>query len=88
MFVPLLEPPGAPEQASLVIAVRGNRVRLADGEPAAPGIFLGMLSGRHCWALDADDHGGDHHFTDLRTLWGSVDEATWMIAGRAVQLVE
>jgi NAD+ diphosphatase len=93
MFVPLLDAPGRPEETSLVIAVRGNRVELSDREPDAPGIFLGTLAGRHCWALDADgegDEGDDDatEFVDLRMLWGSVDEPTWMVAGRAVQLVE
>ena len=90
MFVPLLDAPGRPEETSLVIAVRGNRVELSDREPDAPGIFLGTLAGRHCWAFDADGEGDDDatEFVDLRMLWGSVDEATWMVAGRAVQLVE
>jgi NAD+ diphosphatase len=96
-FVPLLDVPGRPEVTSLVIAVRGNRVELSDREPDAPGIFLGTLAGRHCWALDADadrdgddvgDDDGATEFVDLRMLWGSVDEPTWMVAGRAVQLVE
>jgi NAD+ diphosphatase len=88
MFVPLLEAPGPPDDVSLVIAVRGNRVLLYDREPDEPGIFLGTLSGRHCWAVDADPDGDLDDFTDLRMLWGSVDEHTWYVAGRAVQLVE
>ncbi len=94
MFVPLLEAPGPPGETSLVVAVRGNRVVLVAGEPDTPGIFLGTLAGRHCWAVDADPdadaaprHDGDE-FVDLRVLWGSVDEPTWLVAGRAVQLVE
>jgi NAD+ diphosphatase len=89
MFVPLLDAPGAPDVPSLLIAVRGNQVVLLDGEPDGPGIFLGVLDGRHCWAVDAEpdaDERGD--FLDLRALWGSVDEPTWVVAGRAVQLVE
>ena len=92
MFVPLLEAPGAPDEISLVVAVRGNRVVLLDREPSDPDespIFLGTLAGRHCWALDADaDPGEDDQYVDLRMLWGAVDEPTWMLAGRAVQLVE
>ena len=95
MFVPLLDAPGPPAEISLVFAVRGNRVVLLDREPAAPGIFLGTLAGRHCWAVDADLVDGDPEpgvepdaFIDLRMLWGSVDEPTWRVAGRAVQLVE
>jgi len=90
MFVPMLDAPGDPEEPSLLIAVRGNRVALTDAEPEALGIFLGTLAGRHCWAVDVDpdDAVDADAFTDLRMLWGSVDEPTWMIAGRAVQLVE
>ena len=93
MFVPLLEAPGAPDEISLVVAVRGNRVVLLDREPSDPDerIFLGTLAGRHCWAVDADvdsEPGEDDRYVDLRMLWGSVDEPTWMLAGRAVQLVE
>ena len=90
VFVPLLEAPGRPDETSLVVAVRGNRVELSDREPDEPGIFLGTLSGRHCWAVDADGDGEPdaERFVDLRMLWGSVDEPTWMVAGRAVQLVE
>ena len=59
--------------------------------PTAPGIFLGTLGGRHCWAIDVDGDGAADaavEFVDLRMLWGSVDEPTWVVAGRAVQLVE
>jgi NAD+ diphosphatase len=66
---------------------------LLDTEPVTPAIFLGTLAGRHCWAVDADAvaeqaAGVPDAFVDLRMLWGSVDEITWMVAGRAVQLVE
>jgi NAD+ diphosphatase len=91
MFVPMLDAPGAPEGPSLMIAVRGNRVVLLEGDPDG-GIFLGVLDGRHCWAVDADP-GALHEdaaddFVDLYRLWSSVDEPTWALAGRAVQLVE
>lgn len=91
MFVPLLDAPGAPDVPSLLIAVRGNQVVLVDGEPDGPAIFLGVLDGRHCWAVDADadaDAEGMEEFVDLFRLWASVDETTWAVAGRAVQLVE
>jgi NAD+ diphosphatase len=90
MFVPLLDAPGDPEAPSLLISVRANQVVLLEGEPEVPGIFLGVLDGRHCWALDADDDDAatTGEYVDLRALWGSVDEPTWVVAGRAVQLVE
>jgi len=94
-FTPLLDAPGAPDGPSLLIAVHGNRVTLLDGEPETDGIFLGVLDGRHCWAVDADaiaDAGGGggagDDVVDLYRLWSAVDEATWAVAGRAVQLVE
>jgi NAD+ diphosphatase len=89
VFIPLLTAPGPPEETSLIVTVRGNRVALVDAEPATPGIFLGTLYGRHCWAVDVDaDEADTEDFVDLRVLWGSVDELTWMLAGRGVQLVE
>jgi len=99
-FIPLLDPPGDPQGTSLVFAVRGTRVVLVDGEPAevvetavdvgATGIFLGTLDDRHCWAVDVDplDDDDPERFLDLYRLWGAVDEPTWYVAGRAVQLVE
>ena len=85
VFEPLLEPPevGGPP---LVFAVRGAQVELRSVPPAQDAIFVGSLDGRPCWAIDAD--GQDGTFEDLMTLWGSVDEVTWVVAGRAVQLVE
>jgi NAD+ diphosphatase len=86
----LLDAPGDPEEPSLLIAVHGARVVLLDGEPTTEGIFLGTLDGRHCWAIDADaGEGGERDdVVDLYRLWSTVDEPTWALAGRAVQLVE
>ncbi|MEA2703159.1 MAG: diphosphatase [Actinomycetota bacterium] len=91
--MPLLHAPGPPEGTSLLIAVRGNQVVVsdADPDPGSVAIFLGTLAGRHCWAIDADDAGWDagaEVFADLRTMFGALDEQTWTVAGRAVQLVE
>ncbi len=99
MFVPLLDAPGDPDEPSLLIAVQGTRVVLLEGEPdsgssgsgASGAIFLGVLDGRHCWAVDAgaDGEGGARDdVVDLFRLWSSVDETMWALAGRAVQLVE
>jgi NAD+ diphosphatase len=98
VFVPLLRTNAPSEGPALVIAVRGSRVAFADIHDHAEGLFLGVLSGRHCWAVDADDTDGDvtfeldfgaaPAFADLMGLWGSVDEQSWVLAGRAVQLVE
>jgi NAD+ diphosphatase len=90
VFVPLLAAPGPATETGLLFAVRGNQVVVSDGDPedAAVAIFLGTLSGRHCWAIDADDHDHTDGFADLRAMWGALDEPTWTVAGRAVQLVE
>jgi NAD+ diphosphatase len=89
MFVPLLDAPGPPTETSLVIGVWRNQVLLHDAEPEADdAIFLGTLAGRHVWAIDVDGDGQPDGYLDLRVLWPSVDERTWAVAGRAVQLVE
>jgi NAD+ diphosphatase len=55
-----------------------------EGGGAPAPVFVGMLDGRSCWAVDAEPRGG----TPLMGLWGQVDELVWTIAGRAVQLIE
>lgn len=94
MFVPLTEAPGPSEGTPLVLAVRGSTVCLHDADGADGvdgGLFLGTLAGRHCWAVDADEAGDvdeDAFYADLFRLRATVDEVTWAVAGRAVQLVE
>jgi NAD+ diphosphatase len=91
LFLPLNEPPDDDAGAdALWFCVRGeSTVLVCDADHAADDpapLYLGILDGRHCWSVDAgDDHAGD--FVDLRALYGRVDEVTWTIAGRAVQLV-
>lgn len=87
MFVPSLRATDPSPEAPLLISVNGSRVVLGEGEPEA-GIFLGTLAGRHCWAVDVDGDGEPDVFLDLFSLYSSVDETTWAVAGRAVQLVE
>jgi NAD+ diphosphatase len=55
--------------------------------------FLGMQGTVACWAADLEpaDPAPDAveiEFVDLRRLWGQVPDADWILAGRAVQLVE
>ena len=84
-FVPLLVPPDALDGEPLTILVGAGSVTVADGEgPDGDRLFLGLLDGRPCWAVDIDLPGG----TPLMGLYGAVDDDTWIIAGRAVQLVE
>jgi len=91
VFVALLEAPGPSEGAALVIAVKGATVSLHDLDEVDAGLFLGTLDGRHCWAVDADEAGDvdeDAFYADLFRLRSTVDDVTWALAGRAVQLVE
>jgi NAD+ diphosphatase len=80
-----------------VISVRANRVALGPddddiGIDEADALFIGTIEGRHCWAVDtAEDAPGWNpagSFVDLMSLFGVVDESTWIAAGRAVQLVD
>ncbi|MGI8794558.1 MAG: NAD(+) diphosphatase [Acidimicrobiales bacterium] len=89
MFVPLLRPGGDPGPVVLRISVRGASVVVTTAPPPERGIFLGLLDGTHCWAIDdeEDDSEPDEPFMDLRMLWGRLDEPTWTVAGRAIQLV-
>jgi NAD+ diphosphatase len=91
--MPLTEPPAGdpPEGTPLVVAVHARgEVFVVDDRAPADGLFLGVLDGRHCWAVDvAEESDVDEAlFKDLRMLWGALDEVTWTVAGRAVQLVE
>ena len=84
----MLTPSEPSSEPSLLIHVRGNRVVLIDEEPGETSIFLGSLAGRHVWAVDVDHLEDDGGSLDLFSLYGSVDETMWRVAGRAVQLVE
>ncbi len=94
MLVPLFAPVADSEGPPIVFSVRGSDVVLAEGDPSdgGPGLFVGTLDGRHCWAIDGDTPGAATFDADrsvnLMQLFGRVDEATWLAAGRAVQLVE
>ena len=68
-----------------------------DEEPEALGLsidgmaFLGMLDGAPVWAADAGPDGAapdGTEFVNLRSLYGATSEARWVLAGRAVQIVE
>jgi NAD+ diphosphatase len=94
MFLPSFSPQQPSEGPPVVVAVRGSQVFLCDGsvEMEDTALFIGILGGRHCWAVDVDSTTGvpapDQPFVDLMRLFGEVDEETWVAAGRAVQLVE
>ena len=85
-FVPLLQPGDDHDDVDrLVFVVGAGSVAIVDEHDLLhAGVFLGLLDGRACWAVDAEPVGG----TPLMGLWGQVDELVWTIAGRAVQLIE
>ena len=90
MFVPLTEPPTESDGSPLIITVQGSQVVVLEEGDHHDGLFLGVLEGRHCWAIDAEvgEPRHDLPYRNLHQLWGAVDDRTWMLAGRAVQLVE
>ena len=93
MFVPSFSPVGPSAGPPLVVAVRGGEVALdSSGEIGEDALFIGVLAGRHCWAVDVEMRrpgpGPDLPYLSLMSLFGEVDEDTWVAAGRAVQLVE
>jgi NAD+ diphosphatase len=56
-----------------------------------PPIFMGLLDGVATWAVGAGESADvpeGYQWGDLRTLGGQLDTPGWMLAGRAVQLVE
>src|ERR1044071_2873199 len=59
-------------------------------EEAWPLHFLGMLDGDACWAVDApgDRDPADGAAVDLYSFFGRSSEVEWLVAGRAVQVVE
>ena len=103
----VVPPHGEPSPDSLWWCVQGSRVLIGDGAavpsgatPEAAGLlsddplaslFLGVLNGRECWAVDVGREVGfpeGYEFSDLRTLHDVLGERRWALAGRAVQLVE
>jgi NAD+ diphosphatase len=82
----------------LLVVSEADAVRLPCGDEwealglaADPPIRAGALGGAEAWAagLPADtSEPPGMAFLGLRRLWGTLDEAAWRLAGRAVQLVE
>jgi NAD+ diphosphatase len=92
VLVPALVPGGPSSGDPLVFTVSGAQVDVA-ARPAfdagGAALFIGTLDGTHVWAVEAgEDPDPDLMFVDLMSLFGMVDEPTWVAAGRAVQLVE
>jgi NAD+ diphosphatase len=95
----IVPPPGLAPADALWWCVQGNRVLVAEGGslPDAPPLesteplFLGVLAGRACWAVDAGpefEAPDGYGFIDLFSAHAALGERRWAIAGRAVQLVD
>ncbi len=103
-FVPHHKSPDDPGENPLLFAFRGRDLlvtedlRLPDvgaidahGYEAVRRQYLGALDGRHCYSVELPSDAketGELKFTNLHMLFGSLDEHTHAIAGRAVQIVE
>ena len=103
-FVPHHTPPEDPGDKPLVFAFRGREMLVteehglpdvelidAHGFEAVRRQYLGILDGRHCFSAELPDDvtpAGPLKFTNLHMLYGSLDEHTHALAGRAVQIVE
>lgn len=64
-----------------------------DSRPADPEFaahFLGVLDGAACWGVDVPhgDDPSDGGALDLYSYFGRASEDEWLVAGRAVQIVE
>ena len=71
-------------------SVREGKVLVAD-RPIVDGVahFLGDLDGCSCWAEEVpESEPDDGAFMDLFSLFGRLSEPEWVVAGRAVQIVD
>ncbi len=91
-FVPLVNPPSADPDVHRYVHVVGSSVWVHD-EPADPTWgrhFLGLLDGAAMWGVDVP-HGhdpADGAAADLFSYFGRSSETEWLVAGRAVQIIE
>jgi NAD+ diphosphatase len=102
-FESLVVPTPSVSPTGLWYVVRTDGRVLVDGQGAPPlqghspvetpepPIFMGLLDGVAAWAVGADEssEGPDgYDWQPLRQLGAQLDTPSWMLAGRAVQLVE
>ena len=83
-------PPGA--GGHRYVYVVGSSVWVGDQRPGDERSvhFLGMLGEEACWGVDVPpgDDPADGAAVDLYSYFGRASEVEWLVAGRAVQLVE
>lgn len=58
VLAPLARPTSASVGAPLVVFVRAEEVAIAYGAAPEDAIFVGLVDGRHCWAVDASAASG------------------------------
>jgi NAD+ diphosphatase len=90
--VSLVIPPDDAPAVNRYVHVVGSSVWIHDEpvDPAWGAHFLGILNGEAVWGVDVP-HGhdpADGAATDLFSYFGRASETEWMVAGRAVQIVE
>jgi NAD+ diphosphatase len=90
-FNPALAPLGEPSEHRYVHVI-GSSVFVDDrpGDDGWPVHFLGMMGDTACWGVDVP-HGEDPSYgaaSDLYSYYGRASETEWLVAGRAVQLVD
>lgn len=82
---------------SKLVTVTGGDAGGPTGFPGAPVLpatephYLGGLDGVHCFAYAVDAEPAlpeGHAVSDLRSLWSTVSEQLWAVAGKAVQIVD
>jgi len=102
-FESLIAPPPLADRTGLWYLVGSGGSVLVDGggappmdarspiETAEPPIFMGLLDGVPTWAVgteESSDVVDGYEWQPLRNLGAQLDTPSWMLAGRAVQLVE
>ena len=94
MYMPVFTPSHSAPPTTTVhryFHVVGSSVWVTDERSGEwPAHFLGMLGDEACWGVDVPDghDPADGAAVDLRSFFGRADEVEWLVAGRAVQLVE
>jgi NAD+ diphosphatase len=78
---------------SLLVCANGDVTALADEAvlPDGDRLFFGCLDGADCFAVDLADLAeppAGHELVNLRPLHGRLGEELWVLAGRAVQLLD
>lgn len=101
-YTPGVAPPSPPPQGGLWFIVRESRVLIAEDEPRLPihldvvsetlrVQYLGQLGESHCFSAEVPrelEAPRGWRWSDLRSLYGRLDDMHYALAGRAVQIVD